>query len=51
MQEQIVTNPAPKFIAYEESASCQMNNLTLSNLTNVNPLLFTHPEGGNSSSN
>lgn len=28
-----------------------MNNLTLSNLTNVNPLLFTLPEGGGSSSN
>ena len=35
----------------DESASCQMNNLTLSNLTNVNPLLFTLPEGGGSSSN
>ena len=28
-----------------------MNNLTMSNLTNVNPLLFTLPEGGGSSSN
>ena len=26
----------------------QMNNLTMSNLTNVNPLLFTHPEGSSS---